>query len=63
MSLALPAHVAGLPMTTHRDHERVIARADFVFARLEHELKLLDEIRRTQDRITAINQRRRKGDR
>ena len=43
------------------EHERVMARADMVFTRLEHELRLLDEIRRTQELI-VVSRRRRKDD-
>ena len=46
----------------HTEHDRVMARADMVFDRLEHELRLLDEIRRTQQ-VIAAHPRRRKDDR
>ena len=64
MSHATAAHVAGHgPMTVSKpDHARVIARAEILFSRIERELQLLDEFRRTQDYIATGNLRRRKGD-
>ena len=65
MSHATAARVAGYgrPMTTSKpDHARVMARADVLFNRIERELQILDEFRRTQAYIATINHRRRKGD-
>ena len=39
-----------------------MARAEIVFSRIERELQILDEFRRTQDYIATGNLRRRKGD-
>ena len=59
------SHAIALPVGANRmlpktDHERVMDRAEMVFQRLEHELRLLDEIRRTQRLI--VSHRRRKDD-